>query len=381
MDSRRDFYEVLDVPRDANEDAVKKAYRKAALKWHPDRNPGNGEAGERFKEVAEAYQVLGDASKRQAYDRYGHAGVQQGQGPGGAQGFEGGVSPEDLFASFFGGGGGVFEEMFGGGGHASGRGAHLVVAKEVSFEEMARGSEQTIHLRRRDRCGTCQGSGAKAGTKPSSCQTCGGSGAVQRSAGFFSLRTTCPRCRGRGNVVKEHCPPCRGEGRVQGEHEITIRVPAGIEDGTRLRVSGEGEAGEEGGPAGDLYVEVHVRPHSLFEREGADVYCLVPVSFARAALGGDVDVPTLQGKSTLKVPAGTQSGQMLRMRGLGIPDPRGRGARGDQLVRVVVEVPKKLAKRETELLRELEGLQEAHPGEARKSFLDKLKNLFNGKQA
>jgi molecular chaperone DnaJ len=374
----RDFYEVLDVPRDADEEAIKKAYRKAALRWHPDRNPGDKDAPDRFKEVAEAYQVLGDATKRQAYDRFGHAGVQPGAGPGGAQGFEG-VSPEDLFASFFGGGGGgVFEEMFGG-GHGSGRGAHLVVAEEISFEEMARGVERTLRIRRRDRCDACQGSGAKAGTKPAPCATCGGSGAVQRSAGFFALRTTCPKCRGRGSVVKDPCAACHGEGRVQGRHEISIRVPAGIEDGTRLRVSGEGEAGEGGGPAGDLYVEVHVRPHVLFERDGSDVYCVVPVSFARAALGGDVEVPTLQGKSTLKVPRGTQSGQVLRMRGLGIPDPRGRGGRGDQLVRIMVEVPQKLSKRETELLRELEGLQEAHPGDARKSFLDKLKDLLNGK--
>ena len=378
MDSRRDFYEVLDVPRDADGEAIKKAYRKAALKYHPDRNPGDGAAADRFKEVAEAYQVLGDDQKRQAYDRYGHAGVRQGPGPGGG-GFEGGVSPEDLFASFFGGGGGgVFEEMFGG-RHASGRGAHLVVAQEISFEEMARGTEKTLRLRRRDRCATCTGSGAKAGTKPSSCPTCGGSGAVQRSAGFFALRTTCPRCRGRGSVVKDPCGTCRGEGRVQGEHEISIRVPAGVEDGTRLRLSGEGESGEEGGPAGDLYVEIHVRPHSLFERDGADVFCVAPISFARAALGGEIEVPTLQGKSTLKVPAGTASGQVLRMRGIGIPDPRGRGGRGDQLVRVMVEVPRKLSKRETELLRELEGLQEAHPGEARRSFLDALKDLFNGK--
>jgi molecular chaperone DnaJ len=379
----RDFYEVLDVPRDADAEAVKRAYRKAALKWHPDRNPGSSEAPERFKEIAEAYQVLGDSARRAAYDRYGHAGVQPGAAPGGGPGFGGGsVSPEDLFASFFGGGGGgVFEEMFGGGGSAfrSQRGAHLVVAVEISFEEMARGVERTLRVRRKDRCGPCRGSGAKAGTSPSSCTTCGGAGAVQRSAGFFALRTTCPRCRGRGTVVKDPCPSCKGEGRAAGEHEITLRIPAGVEDGTRLRVAGEGEAGEEGGPHGDLYVEVRVRSHTLFEREGPDVFCEVPVSFSRAALGGDVEVPTLQGKSTVKVPHGTQNGQVLRMRGLGIPDPRGRGGRGDQLVRIVVEVPRKLSKRETEILHELEGLQEAHPGEARKSFLDKVKDLFNGK--
>jgi molecular chaperone DnaJ len=383
MAERRDYYEVLDVPRDADEESVKKAYRKAALKWHPDRNPGNAEASERFKEVAEAYQVLGDAQKRQAYDRYGHAGVQAGSAPGGGPGFEG-VSPEDLFASFFGGGGGgVFEQLFGGGGGGQGfrgqRGAHLVVALEIPFEEMARGVEKTIAVRRRDRCTACAGSGAKAGTSPTACPGCGGSGAVQRSAGFFSLRTTCPRCRGRGSVVKDPCTTCRGEGRVSGQHEISVRIPAGIEDGTRLRMAGEGEAGEEGGPPGDLYVEIHVRPHPLFERDGPDVYCEVPVTYARAVLGGEIEVPTLRGASSLTVPKGTPSGQVLRMRGLGVPDPRGRSGRGDQLVRILVEVPKKPTKRETELLRELEALQEAHPGEERRSFLDKVKDLFHGK--
>jgi molecular chaperone DnaJ len=380
----RDYYEVLGVPRDADADAVKKAYRKAALRWHPDRNPGDSGAAERFKEVAEAYQVLGDAKKREAYDRFGHAGVQQGFPGGGAQGFDGGfVSPEDLFASFFGGaGGGVFEELFGGGrgGPGTRRGAHLVAGIEISFEEMAHGVSRTLDLRRRDRCGECSGSGAKPGTAPTTCPGCGGAGAVQRSAGFFALRTTCPRCRGKGTIVKTPCPRCRGDGRVEGRHEITIRVPAGIEDGTRLRVAGEGEAGEEGGPRGDLYVEVRVRPHPLFGREGPHVYCEVPVTYARAALGGEVEVPTLRGRSTLQVPHGTASGQVLRMRGLGIPDPHGGGGRGDQLVRIVVEVPRRVSKRETEILRELEAWQEAHPGEARRSFLDKLKDLFHGNQ-
>jgi len=376
---RRDFYEVLGVPRDADGETIKRAYRKAALQWHPDKNPGNSEAPEKFKEAAEAYQVLSDAKKREAYDRFGHDAVRQGaSGPGG---FEGGqVSPDDLFNSFF-GGGGIFDEFLGaggGGGFRSPRGAHLMAAIEVSFEEMAAGVERTLKLRRRDACGTCKGSGAKAGTSPATCTTCGGSGAVQRAAGFFSLRTTCPRCRGRGHVVKDPCPKCKGEGRVQGEHEIAIRVPAGIEDGTRLRVPGEGEAGEDGGPHGDLFVEVRVRRHAIFDREGADVYCEMPISFARAVLGGEVDVPTLRGKTTLKIPEGTPSGQVLRMRGLGIPDPRGRGGRGDQLVRVVVEVPEKPTKREVELLRELERIQEEHPGKARRSFLDKLKDVLHG---
>jgi molecular chaperone DnaJ len=372
---RTDYYEVLGVPRDADAEAIKRAYRKAALRWHPDRNPGNAEAAERFKEVANAYTVLSDDGKRQAYDRHGHAGVDPQAAPGGGPGGGGGVSPDDLFASLFGGGG--FEEVFGGGG--PGRGAHLVAEVAITFEEMASGVERTLRVRRRDRCGACRGSGAKAGTSPSSCGTCGGSGAVQRSAGFFAIRTTCPRCRGRGSVVKDPCPKCRGEGRTPGEHEIRIRIPAGLEDGTRLRVAGEGEAGEEGGAPGDLYVEVRVRPHPFFAREGADVHCDVPISFSRAALGGEVEVPTLRGKSQLHVPAGTQPGQRLRMRGLGVPDPHGRQGRGDQIVRVLVEVPRKLGKREAELVRELETLQEAHPGEARKSFLDSLKDWFQGK--
>jgi molecular chaperone DnaJ len=374
----RDFYEVLGVPRDAADDAIKSAYRKAALQWHPDRNPGNAEAGERFKEIAKAYQVLSDPEKRRIYDRHGHDGLEQGPGPG-PGGFGGYASPEDLFSSIF--GGGAFEELFGGGGGGggrAGRGAHLAAVLEIPFEDMARGAERTLTVRRRDRCGKCDGSGAKAGTSPSRCSGCGGSGAVQRSAGFFALRTTCPRCRGRGTVVKDPCPGCRGDGRVDGRHEIRIRIPAGIEDGTRLRVAGEGDAGEEGGPSGDLFVEIHVRPHAFFGREGSDVFCEVPISFARAALGGEVEVPTLRGRSRLKIPAGTQGGQVLRMRGLGIPDPTGRGGVGDMLVRVLVEVPKKPTKREAELLRELEALQEAHPGEARKSFLDDLKRLFQG---
>jgi molecular chaperone DnaJ len=373
----RDFYEVLGVPRDAGDDAIKSAYRKAALQWHPDRNPGKPEAGERFKEIARAYQVLSDPEKRRIYDRHGHDGLEQGPAPGGRGGFGGYATPEDLFSSIF--GGGAFEELFGGGGGGrAGRGAHLAAVLEIPFEDMARGAERTLKVRRRDRCGKCNGSGAKTGTSPAKCSTCGGSGAIQRSAGFFALRTTCPRCRGRGTVVKDPCPGCHGDGRVEGQHEIRIRIPAGIEDGTRLRVAGEGDAGEEGGPSGDLFVEVTVQPHPFFGREGPHVYCEVPISFARAALGGDVEVPTLRGKSSLKVPAGTQGGQVLRMRGLGIPDPTGRGGVGDMLVRVVVEVPKKPTKRETELLRELEALQDAHPGEARKSFLDNLKRLFQG---
>ncbi|MCK6481892.1 MAG: molecular chaperone DnaJ [Planctomycetaceae bacterium] len=377
---RRDYYEVLGVPRDADADAIKKAYRKAALQHHPDRNQGNPSAAERFKEIAEAYQVLSDAEKRALYDRYGHAGVQQAQAGPRGQGQEGFVSPEDLFASFFGGGGGGgFADFFGGGGgFQHQRGAHLVTGVEITFEEMARGVDRTIRLRRRDRCGACRGSGAKAGTKPQACVGCGGTGEVQRAAGFFALRTTCPRCRGRGTVVRDACGECRGEGRVQKEHEITIRVPAGIEDGTRLRVSGEGEAGEDGAVSGDLFVEVHVRPHGFFEREGPDILCEVPVSFARAALGGEVEVPTLSGRTRLTIPHGTASGQVLRMRGLGIPDPRGRGGRGDMLVRVVIEVPRKLSKRERELVEQLDRVQEDNPGEARRSFLDRIKGLFNG---
>ncbi len=372
----RDYYEVLGIPRDADADAVKKAYRRAALRWHPDRNREDPSASDRFKEVSEAYQVLSDTEKRAAYDRYGHEGLRAGASQGAAGGFR---SPEDMFSSFFGGGGSIFDDLFGGGGRAGQRrGAHLMAEVAVSFEEMARGAERTLHLRRRDPCEKCGATGAKPGSSPQVCVGCGGMGVVQRSAGFFSLQATCPTCGGRGRVIRDPCAGCSGSGRAARDHEITLRIPAGIEDGTRLRVSGEGEAGETGAPPGDLFVEVHVRPHPFFERDGADLLCEVPVSFARAALGGSVEVPTLEGKSELRVPRGTQPGQVLRMRGLGMPDPRGRGGRGDELVRIVVEVPARLTKREEELLRELEGVQESNPGSARKTFLDKLKDLFNG---
>ncbi len=377
---RRDYYEVLGVPRDAAEEVLKRAYRKAALRWHPDRNPGNPEAAGRFKEAAEAYQVLTDPQKRPLYDKYGHAGV--GVGAGGASGGPGGEafagfrSPDDVFEALFGGRGGVFEEFFGRPGRPGPeRGAHLVCELDVSFEEMARGSEKAIRVRRREACGTCRGSGAKPGTSASACAACGGSGAVTRSQGFFSLRMACPRCGGQGRVVKSPCGDCRGSGRVERDREITVVVPAGVEDGARLRLAGQGEAGESGAPPGDLFCEVRVRPHPVFERDGLDLRCEVPISFSRAALGGEVEVPTLEGLSRLRIPRGAQSGQVLRMRGLGLPDPRGRG-RGDALVRVVVEVPQRLSRREEEILHQLEGVQEANPGSARKSFLDRLKELF-----
>ncbi|MHC4924979.1 MAG: molecular chaperone DnaJ [Planctomycetota bacterium] len=388
-DNHRDYYEVLGVPRDAAPDVIKKAYRKAALKHHPDRNQGNEEAAEKFKEVAEAYQVLSDEEKRSVYDRYGHDGVRaaaQGGMGGGPGGFGGFASAEDVFAQFFGGGaaggggfGSLFEEMLGGGrGGGVRRGAHLAVEVTLEFEEMAAGAEKTLVVRRREPCDPCKGSGAKPGTSPVTCDLCRGSGAVQQSAGFFSLRTTCPRCHGNGQTISDPCGTCRGSGKEVKERELTLRIPAGIEEGTRLRVAGEGEPGDNGAPPGDLYCEVHVRSHAVFDRDGAHIFCEVPIPYSRAALGGEIDVPTLKGKNTLKVPRGTQSGQVLRMKGQGIPDPHTRGRRGDQLVRVIVEVPQKLTEREEELLRELAGIEEANPGRARKSFLDKLKDLFNG---
>jgi molecular chaperone DnaJ len=372
---RRDFYEVLGVPRDADADAVKKAYRRAALKWHPDRNAGDPSAAEKFKEVAEAYEVLSDADKRARYDRHGHAGVNPGAAPGG-----GGRSPEEVFSAFedmF--PGGIFGELFGGGGggrRGPRRGAHLVVGETVTFEEMAKGAERTVAYRRREACAECAGSGARKGTKPTACPTCDGRGAVQRSAGFFTMRTPCHRCGGRGSVVANPCKPCGGEGRVERERRLTVRVPAGVEDGVQLRVPGEGEPGDAGAPPGDLLVEIRVRPHAFFRRDGRDVLCEVPVSFPRAALGGTVEVPTLDGKTELKVPRGTQGGQVLRMRGLGMPDMYGRGGRGDQLVRIVVEVPRAPTRRQEELLRELDSLEEQNPSTARRSFLDTLKEMF-----
>ncbi|MBE7491244.1 MAG: molecular chaperone DnaJ [Planctomycetes bacterium] len=371
--AKRDYYEVLGVAKNSSPDEIKKAYHKLALKYHPDRNPGDKEAEEKFKEAAEAYGVLQDPEKRRAYDQFGH------EGPG-FQGGPGFANVEDIFSAFsdiF--GGSIFGDMFGGGRGgtrtAGRRGASLRCSITLEFTDVAQTVEKVISLRRNESCDTCGGTGAKPGTTPATCKQCGGQGVVMTSAGFFSMRSTCPRCQGRGEVITDACPKCHGSGRVAKEREITIKVPAGIEDGMTLRVAGEGEAGENGAPPGDLLCDVHIKPHPLFKRAGADVYLVVPVGFAQAALGASIEVPTLKGKAELKIARGTQSGQVLRMRGEGFPKLDGYG-RGDQLVEIAIEVPAKLTRDQERLLREFAETEEQNISPERKSFLDKVRKMF-----
>jgi molecular chaperone DnaJ len=371
--AKRDYYEVLGIAKGASDDEIKKAYRKLAMKHHPDRNPGDKQAEANFKEAAEAYEVLSDAKKRERYDQYGHAGV-EGMGHAGG-GFS---SMEDIFAQFgdvF-GGGSLFEQFFGG-GNGGGRGernqgASLKLGLEISFREAVKGCTKTIDLKRNETCETCHGSGAKPGTKPVTCRMCGGGGVVRQGQGFFVVQTACPQCHGSGKSIADPCASCRGQGMIGKKATIKVRIPAGIEDGSRLRVSGEGEAGRDGGPRGDLYVYVQVAADPFFERHEQDVVCKVPLGYAQAALGAEIDVPTLDGSAKLRIPAGTQPGDLLRMRGLGIP--AGSGHRGDQIVVVQVSVPKRTTDRQRELLKELGEIEEK-VGE-QKSFFDRMKKMF-----
>lgn len=372
--SKRDYYEVLGIARDAGADEIKKAFRKLAIKFHPDKNPGDAEAERSFKEAAEAYEVLSDAEKRGRYDRFGHAGV-EGVGAGAA-------SFESIFESFgdlF--GGGVFESFFGGGGRrrrAGPRaGASLQMELEVDFMDAARGGNQTVTFERQEPCLECQGSGAKKGTSPVRCEACGGRGSVVQATGFLQIQTTCPACRGQGTMIKEHCSPCGGDGRVLRSRECKVDIPAGIDDGMRLRLAGEGEPGDPGAPPGDLFIIIRIRAHEFFERQGEHVLLEVPITFTQAALGAEIEVPTVEGKEILKLPAGTQSGSLHTLRGKGIPSIRTK-RRGDQIVRVVVEVPKKLSAKQDELLRQLAELEEAHVSPQRKSFFAKIKEYFEG---
>lgn len=371
--SKRDYYEVLGVARDADEGTIKKAFRKAAMQWHPDKNPGDAEAEAKFKEAAEAYEVLSDADKRARYDRFGHAGV---EGVGARQGsYE---SIFEQFADMF--GGGLFEGMFGGGrgrGRGPRQGASLRVEVALDFIEAARGVSKTITYQRGEPCLECKGSGARAGSGPVTCDLCDGRGSVIQQSGFFQLQTGCPRCRGAGKVIRDPCGECRGEGRVARRREVEVKIPAGVDDGMRLRVPGEGEPGDPGAPNGDLHCVIRVRPHEFFARQDQHVILEVPITFTQAALGASIEVPTIDGKETLKIKKGTQSGDLYTMRGLGIPDPHG-GGRGDQVVRVVVEVPKKLTKKQEELLRAFAETEEAHVSPERKTFFDKLKSYFEG---
>jgi molecular chaperone DnaJ len=371
----RDFYDILGVPRTASEEEIKKAYRKAALKHHPDRNPGDAEAERKFKEAAEAYEVLSDPEKRKRYDQFGLEGLQGVPGHGFA-------SAEDVFSAFsdiF--SDSIFEDFFGvsrgrRGGRRAERGASLRTDLTIDFKEAAFGTEKTLELNRNETCARCGGSGARAGTTPSTCPACGGRGEVVQSHGFFSVRAACGRCGGRGQVVTAPCPDCRGSGNGRKRIEIKVRIPAGIEDGTRLRLAGEGEPGPEGRYRGDLYVDVGVHPHPFFRRHGDDIVCEVPLAFSIAALGGEVEVPTLEGKTSVKVPRGTQNGDLLRLRGQGVHRLDGRG-RGDQLVRIAVLVPTSMTREQERALREYAKLEEQNPDPQRKSFLDRLKGYFS----
>ena len=380
MSDKRDYYEVLGVAKDASDDEIKKAYRKAALKFHPDRNPGDAEAEKSFKEAAEAYEVLSDQGKRAQYDRFGHSGPQMGGFGGGHGGF---TDASDIFEQVFGGAGGsIVEQLFGGAGGGGGRGgarrgSHMRADVTLDFEEMAAGTRKTITLRRSQDCGDCSGTGAKDGTAFQNCSMCGGAGQVRQVAfGFMQVQQTCPRCRGQGRMIEARCRTCSGQGRTAKKSDVTVGIPAGVEDGVQMRVAGQGEPGSQGGPPGDLFVVIRVKPHRVFQREGNHLVVGVPVSFADAALGGSVDVPTLEGREQVKIKSGTQHGDIHRVRGRGLPDARN-GRKGDLVVQYEVEVPRKLTGRQRELLEEFRELELANPGPKRKGFLDHLADLFS----
>jgi molecular chaperone DnaJ len=371
--AKRDFYEVLGVAKNASDAELKKAYRRLAMKFHPDRNPGDTEAESRFKEAKEAYEILTDAQKRAAYDQFGHAGVDPaaGGGPGGFGG-GGGASFSDIF-------GDVFGDIFGGrGGSQSYRGSDLRYNLDLSLEEAVFGTSVKIRVPTLEQCDTCHGSGAKPGTTPQSCSTCGGRGQVRMQQGLFSIQQTCPRCHGRGSVIADPCGSCQGQGRVERSKTLSVKVPPGVDTGDRIRLAGEGEAGEAGGPTGDLYVQIRVKPHAIFNREDSDLFCEVPIGFATAALGGELEVPTLDGKLSLKIPAETQTGKVFRLRGKGVRPVRG-GSAGDLLCRVVVETPVALTREQKDLLEELaasmdEGGRRHSP--KHRSWLDGVKQFF-----
>ncbi len=384
--AKRDYYEVLGVGRDAGQEEIKKAYRRLAVKYHPDKNPGK-DSEEKFKEAAEAYEVLSDPQKKARYDQFGHEGIQEEFSRGGSFGGFGFDLEEALrmFNSAFGrssgGGGSVFDDFFGGstvGREQTGHlGADLRYDLEISLKEAASGIETTIQVPRLETCSVCRGTGAKPGTKSIACPTCGGSGQVRYSQGFFSVRQTCNRCRGEGKIVETPCGNCRGEGRVRQRRKISVKVPPGVESGSRLKMSGEGEAGLRGSPPGDLYIVIHVREHEIFERHGNDLLCEVPISFSQAALGAEIAVPTLEGKVKMKIPAGTQTGRVFRLKGKGIADLHGYG-KGHQYVRVILETPARLTEKQKKLLQEFSESGGEHNQPLRKNFLEKLKRALGG---
>ncbi|MDA1013968.1 MAG: molecular chaperone DnaJ [Planctomycetota bacterium] len=376
MATPRDYYEVLGVARNAQPEEIKKAYKKLALANHPDRNPGDDDAIGRFKEASEAYEVLGDSEKRARYDRFGHAGV-QGAGRGG--GFSDVSDIFEAFGDVFGDLGGIFGggSRRGGGRQSARQGDSLKVGLLITLEEAATGCTKEVEIRRRKLCSTCHGSGAAPGSVAESCDYCGGHGQVVQSQGFFRVQRTCPQCSGQGAVIRKKCKACRGTCKESATAQLDVRVPAGVDTGMRLCLRGEGEPSIEGGSAGDLYVEMAVKPHSIFRREGLDLICELPVSYTQATLGAEIEVPILQGRHQLTIPRGTQPGHVFQLRGMGIPDVNGRG-QGDLLIQTSVEVPKKVTERQEELLREFAELEHAHVSPERKSFLDKIKDYFSG---
>ena len=373
----RDYYEILGVPRAATEDELKKAYRQLAMKYHPDRNPNNKESESRFKEASEAYAILSDKAKRAQYDQFGH--VEGNGSPGGAD--FGGFGPGGPFGDVF---GDIFSDFFGGQTRSRGRGgplrgSDLQYNMDITFEQAAFGHATEVNIPRLETCDACGGLGAKSSKDVEVCAYCHGTGQMRIQQGFFSVATTCSHCRGQGRLIRTPCPKCRGEGRTRKTHKLRVTIPAGVDTGHKLKLSGEGEHGVQGGPAGDLYIAINVQPHPFFQREDADILCEVPVTFVQAALGGDIEVPTLEGKVELKVPAGTQSQKVFRLRGKGIAQVRG-GGRGDQYVRVIVEIPASLTARQRELLKEF--AQSESEAEQRKhyplkdKFVSKIKEMF-----
>lgn len=377
MSTKRDYYEVLGVQKGASKDEIKKAYRKLAMQYHPDRNPDNKEAEAKFKEASEAADVLLDDEKKARYDQFGHAGMNGGMG-GGPGGFGGG------FQGDFGDFGDIFGDIFGdmlgggrrrGGGRSRGRpGDDLQMGIDIDFSEAAFGAEKTISLTKNVKCDTCNGTGAKAGSSPTTCDYCNGHGEVRRQQGFFTVSSTCPKCNGSGQMIKDPCGTCHGAGKKKKKVDLQVKIPAGIDQGQRLKLSGEGDAGVQGGPNGDLYVVINIKPHEIFERDEFDVHCTVPISFTQAALGAEMEVPTLSGKVALKIPAGTQSGVKMRLKGKGIQRLGGYG-QGDQIVTVHVETPTKLNSEQKELLKRLAELDH-NSNPMSRGFFDKVKDLF-----
>ena len=372
--TKADYYEVLSVTRTASDQELKTAYRKLAMQFHPDRNPGNSEAEEKFKECSEAYQVLSDPQKRAAYDRYGHAGV-SGVGGGDGNPFNGMQDLGDIFGDFFG-------EMFNMGGNSGRRPSRAQRGRDIrsdhviEFEDAVFGKEVQVTFRRMEACDTCRGTGTASGRGPSTCQQCQGRGQVRYQQGFFSIARTCNVCGGTGSVIADPCSTCRGDGRVERQHTIQVNIPAGVEEGTRIRYQGEGDAGRFGGPGGDLYIVLAIKPHAFFERDGNDLHCVIPISFPQAALGDEITIPTLEGDSKLKIAEGTQSGKEFRIRGKGVPYLNEHG-RGDLVVQVAIQTPKKLTKVQKELLRQLGESLTVENTPTSRGLFSKVKEMFN----